>query len=610
MKIMKPMKTMKKGAGTRTAGKLFFMSFTGFMIFMPIVASQIFPSQQLPPAVLRAIDPVIDAAWAAYDMTAATGHVQFVSQFWRLPGNAGYDATLDRVAARLEGDRASFYDSRKKAPGTFFDEYANTGRGWDHSIGTLAIVHPGAADEIVLSREKERLALCINSFSTVPGGVTAPLVDVGRGQDADFANKEIKGAVVLGDAAISQLWQRGVAARGALGVVSTSLASYVNPDPPGAKPTPRDQWDILQWGGIPYEETIRGFGFKATPRAATTMRKALASSGRVQVHVTIASTFSTKPVRTLVAEIPGTIAPNERIVMAAHVQEPGANDNASGVATLVELAHALAAGIRSGRIPAPARTLTFLWMDEIGGSRHWLADHPEEAKGVRYMFSMDMPGEDVSKTGGSFLIERWPDPGAVWDRPWDPHSEWGRGNVRADQLKGDLINDVHLAICERVARKSNWIVRTNPYEGGSDHTEFGRAGIPSVLDWHFTDRYYHTNMDTADKSSGAEMRNVGVAVTATAWLLASANESMSLDVATFVANAGQARVSFEESEGRKLAAVRPDPATTTGPAVLPYVPAWKKWYAEAVRSVSRLVVGSSSPGFNSKLEELAAAFKQ
>ena len=42
------------------------------------------------------------------------------------------------------------------------------------------------------------------------------------------------------------------------------------------------------------------------------------------------------------------------------------------------------------------------------------------------MFSLDMTGEDVRKTGGSFLIERYPDPGAVWDRPWDPHTEWGR----------------------------------------------------------------------------------------------------------------------------------------------------------------------------------------
>ena len=35
-----------------------------------------------------------------------------------------------------------------------------------------------------------------------------------------------------------------------------------------------------------------------------------------------------------------------------------------------------------------------------------MQDHPEEAKQVQYMFSMDMTGEDVTKTGGTFLIER------------------------------------------------------------------------------------------------------------------------------------------------------------------------------------------------------------
>ena len=70
----------------------------------------------------------------------------------------------------------------------------------------------------------------------------------------------------------------------------------------------------------------------------------------------------------------------------------------------------------------------------------------------------------------------------MWDRPWDPHSEWGRGNVRADRLKGDLLNDLHLAVCDRVARKSGWVVKSNPYEGGSDHTVFGDAGVPSLLE--------------------------------------------------------------------------------------------------------------------------------
>ncbi len=66
------------------------------------------------------------------------------------------------------------------------------------------------------------------------------------------------------------------------------------------------------------------------------------------------------------------------------------------------------------------------------------------------------------------------------------------------------------AVCEQIAKKSTWVVKTNPYEGRSDHTVFGPAGVPSLLNWHFTDRYYHSSVDTPDKTSPQEMRNVGL----------------------------------------------------------------------------------------------------
>jgi len=568
------------------------------------------------------VDPVIDALWTGYDADAAMGHVRFISQFWRLPGNAGYDQSLNRVADRLKASGVfSSNLHEEKTPDVL--------RAWDHTVGTLALVRAGRPDDIVLSRENERLALCINSFSTAPGGVVAPLVDVGRGdRDEDYTGKELKGAVVLGDADAGQLWRRAVVTHGAIGVVSGALPAYLNADPPGAKPTPRDGWDILQWSSVPYDEARKGFGFKASPRAVARLREAVRSAGRVgardvsreaardlspeasrvSVRVTIASTFVNSPVRTLVAEIPGSVAPDERIVLAAHVQEPGANDNASGVATLAELATSMAAAIKAGKIPAPGRTLTFLFLTEISGSRQWLQTHPDDAKKVKYMFSLDMTGEDVAKPGGSFLIERYPDPGAVWDRPWDPHSEWGRGNVRAEQLKGDLINDVHHAVCLRVARKTGWVVKTNPYEGGSDHTVFGTAGVPALLDWHFTDRYYHTNFDTPDKTSPVEMKNVGVAVGASAWLLASANEAQAGEVAEVVAAVGQARVSLEETNGAKIAAADKDPAAAKARETA-IVAAWRKWYGEAVRSVSRLVVGSASSALAERVSRLAAPFE-
>jgi aminopeptidase YwaD len=558
-------------------------------------------SDQQPRAGFQAtIDPVIDALWTAFDERAALGHVEFISQYWRLPGNAGYNASIDRIRNRLVSSGFAT-DPAAATPRVFVEDYANPGHAWEYTTGTVAIVRPGQPDEVVLSREKDRLALCINSFSTAPDGIVAPLVDVGAGQEGDYASKDLKGKIVIGDADAPTLWRRAVMSGGAIGVISTALPKYVDADPPAATArTPRDQWDLLQWSSIPYDETRRGFGFKTTPRAAARLRRALAGdpgAAPLSVRVTVASQFSTDPVRSLVAEIPGRTAPDERIVIAAHVQEPGANDNASGVATGAEMAVALAVAIRDGRVPPPARTITFLFITEIGGSRQWLQSHPAAAKQVKYMFSMDMTGEDVTKTGGTFLIERYPDPGAVWDRPWDPHTEWGRGNVKAGTLKGDLINDAHLAVCERVARKTGWIVKTNPYEGGSDHTVFEAAGVPSVLDWHFTDRYYHTNFDVPDKTSPAEMKNVGVAVGSTAWLFASATEAMALDVARVVAAAGQARLAKELAEGQSL------------PSADLVVPAWRKWYGEAVRSVDRLVVGTPSAEFNTHVRTLVESFQ-
>ena len=280
---------------------------------------------------------------------------------------------------------------------------------------------------------------------------------------------------------------------------------------------------MFQWGSVPYDADAKAFGFKASWRAAARMRERL-KNGPVQVKVEIQSTFYDGPNRSLIAEIPGSVKPDERIVAVAHVQEPGANDNASGTGTLWVLAAGLAHAVRTGALTAPGRTLTFIWTDEIRGSRQWLSAYPEQAKAVQYMFSLDMTGEDTAKTGGTFLIEKQADPTAVWSRPSDPHTEWGAGDVKANTLKGSLLNDLHLAVCLRQAKETKWVVRTNPYEGGSDHTVFAEAGVPSLLNWHFTDRFYHTNLDRPDKTSPLSIYNVGMAVATSMWFLASADD--------------------------------------------------------------------------------------
>jgi hypothetical protein len=370
----------------------------------------------------------------------------------------------------------------------------------------------------------------------------------------------VKGAVVLGDAPVGQLWSRAVRERGAVGVVSTDVASYTRPES-----TP----DVLQWGSIPYDDTRRSFAFKATPRAAQRLRAELAK-GPARVRADIATTFHRRPNRTLMAHIPGSTLAHERVVLVAHVQEPGANDNASGSGTLLAVALALQRAIAEGALPPPRRTITFLWLDEIRGSEQWLKEDPARAKGVVAMMSLDMTGQDTRRTGGTFLIEKSPDPSAIWPRPSDPHSEWGAGAVDRALVRGHFLNDLHLAVCLRRARETQWVVRTNPYEGGSDHTVFTRAGVPALLNWHFTDRYYHTNLDTPDKTSPETMGHVGTAVATTAMFIAAADTSDREALLRLVNEAERARVDTEQANGASDEILR----------------AWKTWYDEARAAVS------------------------
>ena len=477
--------------------------------------------------------------------------VRLMAPLWRLAGNPAFEQSqqfiFDRLAAAGLAPR--------------YETFADSSTGWEQRTGTLRL--DGPAGEVVLSRETDGVALAINSFSTAAGGASFRLVDAGAGNNAAaYEGKDVKGAVVLVSGSLGSAWQQAVRTRGAAGVISSDVAAYTRPEQ-----TP----NVLQWGSVPFDESLKGFGFKATPRAARRLREALAK-GAVTVHAEIDTVFHRRPNRTLAVDIAGRSKAAERVMLVAHVQEPGANDNASGCGTLLAAALAIHDAVRRGAAPAPERTITFLWVDEIRGSQQWIKDHPDDAKQVLAMLSLDMTGEDTAKTGGTFLIEKGPDPSAIWERPSDPHSEWGAGKLDPAKVVGNFLNDLHLAVSLRRARDTGWVVRTNPYEGGSDHTVFVTAKVPALLNWHFTDRYYHTNLDTTDKVSAVEMQHVAIVVGTTALFLASADKTDTAPMIKLMETARDARLATEQKND----------AT---PEILQ---AWRKWYDEAVESVSRL----------------------
>ncbi|HKX45186.1 MAG TPA: M28 family peptidase, partial [Planctomycetota bacterium] len=222
--------------------------------------------------------------------------------------------------------------------------------------------------------------------------------------------------------------------------------------------------------------------------------------------------------RTVVAELVGRQRPDEVVGISSHLQEPGAGDNASGVATLLEGATLLAERVASGELDRPDRTIAFVWGDEFRQTEMFLEGSTRK---VVAGLSADMTGQSFELTGAIALLERTPDPGAFRVLPPDEHSAWGAGEVaREDIVETGLAVVARCALLDVGLAEDGWLTADHPWEGGSDHDVYLEHGVPAVLFWHFTDFAYHTSLDRPELVDPAEMRRTGAAILATALALA------------------------------------------------------------------------------------------
>jgi aminopeptidase YwaD len=514
----------------------------------------------------------------AFSGDTARAVVELMEHYWRLPGNAGFNASIDRVAGTLR--RAGYLAQDSAPPGsrlTYRIERRPMARStWEPEDASLAIVGGSAP---LLRWATNRNMMAINSYSTDASGVEGELISVGKGTPDEFARATVAGKIVFGELPVGRLFEEAVRKRGAVGVLAYSLPAYTQPE------THRSS---IQFSNIPLDSAKHSWGLLLSYDARQALQAALAK-GTVRVRVmTRARSFSAEE-RTLIAEVHGAPAPNERFVFSAHVQEPGANDNASGVGTQAEMARVAAQLVRAGQV-APKRTITFIWGDEIRASQRYLQENPERTRGVRWGLSLDMVGEDTKLTGGTFLIEKMPDPSAVWTRGNDRHTEWGGGELTEDKLTPHFFNDFVLNRCLEQAAKTGWVVRTNPFEGGSDHVPFLEAKKPGLLFWHFTDVYYHTDGDRLPNVSAKEMANAGTAALVVALTLVSADGSTARDIVAELERAAVGRLDAERA--LSSAAVASGGDRTKEVHILRV---WTDWYRAAIRSIDEVEVGGSSP---------------
>lgn len=178
------------------------------------------------------------------------------------------------------------------------------------------------------------------------------------------------------------------------------------------------------------------------------------------------------------------------VIVGAHYDSvegaPGANDDASGTATTLELARVMA----NMPIDTELRFITF-GAEENGllGSYAYVDSLTEdEIERTVGMFQMDMVG---SRDAGKLIM------------------------YTADGEK-NIVTDLGAAAGSRLSETVNY-----GQEGRSDHVPFAEAGIPAALFIHApVEPWYHTPEDTIDKISKEKLQEVAEIVGAAVYQIA------------------------------------------------------------------------------------------
>ncbi|MFI4987529.1 MAG: M28 family peptidase [Alphaproteobacteria bacterium] len=340
-------------------------------------------------------------------------------------------------------------------------------RGWDRGDARLTL--PGGRS----------FAVCalVRSPSTPPGGLRAPVLDLGRGTPADFAlaAERIPGHIVLvrheymlaaGHIHRRRKYELAMAA-GAVGfliachlpgglVVTGSSGAGASEDMPAA--------------GISYEAAAE-----------------IAEMPEADITLEVAGSFVDRVAENLFVDIPGKT--NEWVVLSAHLDghhlAASAIDNGSGIVSVLAAASVLKDIVARGR---RGLRVALYNIEEwaLLGSRDHLAALPEsERRSLVFNVNLD------SVAGASRL------------------AALTSGIPIAERLVG-TVNDAH-GMGIRLHR---------PFMGNSDHANFIRAGIPALRlccgmdDPGSNLRFLLTAGDTSDKVSPLELKAAAIAAVA------------------------------------------------------------------------------------------------
>lgn len=389
------------------------------------------------------------------------------------------------------------------------------------------------------------MSIAINSGSR---DTTAQLVYVGSGiTEADYANKNVKGKVVLTTENPSAVARLAIDGKGAIGVVTSYSVPYWD----ATNRLPGDFPDQVGWTGI-YSGNPKAFAFVISDRKLRELKSVLDRKDSVIVQVSVETEKKADSLRVVSGTIPGERFPNEEIIITAHLDhyKPGANDNASGSSVILEMIRTMNHLIATKQLPRPLRTIRFLWLPEFSGSTAWVNRHLGESDKKRILnLNFDMLGANLVEVNSEFSVDYTPATNAHF----------------VNALSESIVKFINTYNNTRYPKRKDYQIISvngthNPAKAtmkrnsrGSDNQVFNDYGIAGIGFSTWPDDNYHTSQDRPEYVDPTQLHRVcfgGLAMITTIAYVADENiEELLRQVYLY----GQGRLATDEQKAISIA---------------------------------------------------------
>jgi aminopeptidase YwaD len=460
----------------------------------------------------------------------------------RVQASSGYSRAAEYIASKAKEyglDQVQIERFPADGEKTYYTLKSAT--GWEAQSAELWETEPNKVK--IADWEEMRVALADYSQSAT---ATTTLIDVGMGvSPKDYEGKEVMGRMVLAGGGVAAVHKLACEERGAAGILSYQQNQITG--------WSGDYAENVRWGHLsPYNPNNR-FAFMISLRKAREYQSRLGRGEQITLHAAVKAEMKPGNYEVVSAVIPGSDAAGEEIVYSCHLchQKPGANDNASGAAAILEVARALTALIRRGEINPPRRTIRFIWPPEISGTLAYFAQHPEIVRRMKAVVHCDMVGGNYTLTKSVLHVTHTPAslPSCV-NTVGDIFGEYAiAGSAKA--ASGAGFED---ALIAPEGSKDSLVADITPFEMGSDHDVYqeGSFRFPAIYLRDWPDVFIHTNNDSPANIDTTKIKRSTFIAAASGYFLARSSARDAARLADEVFARALGRVPKERDRARAV----------------------------------------------------------